>query len=137
MNFVNRRKFLANTTKLLASLGLVSLSKTSMAAQTNNDTIFVHHVLFWLKDPENPAVRQKFEKAVKDLVTIDTIRTKHIGTPASTRREVVDSSYTYSLMLTFKNKADHDSYQTHPIHDTFRGFKDMWTKILIYDSVEI
>lgn len=120
----------------MAFMGILSIPKTSMAAQTNNK-VFTHHVLFWLKNPNDAAVRQKFENALKELVTIDTILAKHIGTPASTRREVVDSSYTYSLLLTFKSKSDHDSYQIHPDHDKFRAYKDMWSKIVIYDSVEL
>ncbi len=137
MKIVSRRKFFDKSIKFLASLGLISISSPIMANTGIDEKTFIHHVFFWLKDAENPEVRKKFEDAVHELVTIETIRIKHIGTPASTRREIVDSTYTYSLMLTFKDKADHDSYQSHPVHDKFRTYKDLWSKLVIYDSVDI
>lgn len=137
MKIVNRRKFIENSTKFLASLGLVTLSVPIMANNVSDEKTFVHHVFFWLKDPLNPEIRKKFEDALHDLVTIENIRTKHIGIPASTRREVVDSTYTYSLMLTFKNKTDQDIYQAHPVHDKFRTYRDLWAKLVVYDSVDI
>ena len=137
MKIVNRRNFFNKSTKFLASLGLITISAPLMANSGIDEKIFIHHVFFWLKDAQNTEVRKKFEDALHELVTIETIRTKHIGTPASTRRGVVESTYTYSLMLTFKDKVDHDSYQSHPVHDKFRTYKDLWSKLVIYDSVDI
>lgn len=80
----------------------------------------------------------KFENGLKQLVTIETIVGKHIGTPASTNRGVIDSSYSYSLLLTFKNKEDQDIYQTHPTHLKFiEECEELWEKLVVYDSVSI
>jgi hypothetical protein len=106
-----------------------------MKKELNN---FVHHVYFWFKKPVTVKSRNRFEKALKKLVSIETIAEKHIGIPASTRREVVDRSYTYSLLVTFKNKEDHDIYQSHPIHLEFIAeCNDLWEKVVVYDSVSI
>jgi hypothetical protein len=99
---------------------------------------FIHHVFFWFKKPVNKEIREKFEKALKELVTIETIVSYHLGIPASTNREVIDSSYTYSLLTTYKNKADQDIYQTHPKHLKFiDDCHEMWEKVVVYDTVSI
>lgn len=99
---------------------------------------FVHHVFFWLKKPLTKEVRIKFEKALNELVTIETIVGKHLGTPANTDRGVIDSSYSYSLLLTFNSKEDQDIYQTHPTHLKFIAeCEDLWEKVVVYDSISI
>jgi hypothetical protein len=106
-----------------------------MAKQLNN---FIHHVYFWFKKPASKKDKTRFEEALKKLVTIETIVEMHLGVPASTRLEVVDHSYTFSLLTTFKNKDDHDIYQTHPTHLKFiEEFSDLWDKVVVYDSVSI
>ena len=99
---------------------------------------FIHHVYFWFKKPVTDQDRSRFENALKKLVTIETIVDMHLGVPALTLRDVVDSSYKYSLLLTFKNKEDQDIYQTHPTHLQFiDDFSDLWEKVVVYDSVSI
>ncbi len=101
--------------------------------------ILIHHVYFWLKNPEDKEVREQFEKALKKLVTIDEIRNYHIGVPASTEeREVVDHSYSYSLMVIFENKRAQDIYQKHPTHLEFvEQNENLWAKVKVYDSADI
>jgi hypothetical protein len=104
-----------------------------MAKQLN---YFVHHVYFWFKKSVSKKDKTRFEEALKKLVTVETISEIHLGVPASTRRDVVDRSYTYSLLTTFKNKEDHDIYQSHPTHLKFiEDCTDLWEKVLVYDSV--
>ena len=70
--------------------------------------------------------------------TIESISLLHIGTPADTDREVIDNTYHYSFLIGFEDRKGHDLYQEHPIHDKFRNeYNDMWTKVLVYDSVDI
>jgi hypothetical protein len=99
---------------------------------------FIHHVFFWLKDPSEKAVRAKFEKALMELVTVETIVSHHLGVPAQTNRDVIDASYSYSLLITFKNKEDQDIYQTHPKHLKFiNDCQDLWSRVVVYDSESI
>lgn len=98
--------------------------------------IFVHHVLFWLKNPSDEAARIRFEEALKKLVAIQTIYQYQLGKPADTRREVIDSSYQYSLLTLFKNSDDHDYYQIDPVHDRFREVvNELCTRVQVFDSV--
>ena len=44
----------------------------------------------------------------------------------------------YALVLFFPDRAAHDAYQTHPVHDRFREqCSTFWRKVLIYDSVDV
>ena len=107
-----------------------------MKKMNNLEGKFIHHVFFWLKKPVTEEVRVKFEEALEKLVTIETIVDVHIGRPAATNRPVIDSSYTYSLLLTFHNSKDQDIYQTHPVHLSFiEECGDLWEKVTVYDSV--
>lgn len=99
---------------------------------------FIHHVFFWLKEPVTLEVRSKFENALKELICTETILDSHLGIPAPTKREVIDNSYTYSLLLTFRNKEEQDIYQTHPKHLKFIDeCEDLWDKVVVFDSVGI
>jgi hypothetical protein len=99
---------------------------------------FVHHVFFWLKKTITRENREKFELGLKNLVTIEKIVGKQLGTPASTNRGVIDNSYSYSLLLTFKTKEDQDLYQIHPTHLKFiEECGDLWERVVVYDSVSI
>lgn len=99
---------------------------------------FVHHVYFWLKKPVTKEVRNKFENALKELVTVETIVEEHLGIPADTHRDVIDTSYSYSLLLTFRSKEDQEIYQKHPTHLKFiADCQELWEKVVVYDSVSI
>ncbi len=75
---------------------------------------FYHVVYFWLKEPDNQAVRNQFLSNITGFLDqVDEIVTRHLGSPAPTYRSVIDSSYTFSLILSFKNKKEQDIYQEH------------------------
>ena len=101
--------------------------------------IFVHHVFFWLINPSNKEDRISFEKSLHNFIDRSVfIKTKHIGVPAKTNREVIDNSYTYSLLVTFKDKADHDKYQEEPNHKQFiKESSRLWNKVVVFDSENI
>ncbi len=97
--------------------------------------MFVHHVFFWLKADLSVEDIQKFEEGVKALLTIEAIKLGDVAKPASTNREIIDSSYSYSLLTVFENMQAHDIYQPHPVHQNFIATcAHLWSKVLIYDS---
>jgi len=60
----------------------------------------------------------------------------HVGVPATTNRGVIDTTYTFSLLLIFNNLEDQEIYQNHPIHLKFVDeYADLWSKVIVYDSV--
>jgi Stress responsive A/B Barrel Domain len=96
---------------------------------------FIHHVFFWLKNPESVADRTQLIDGLRKLSTVETLRATHIGTPAETDRAVIDRSYDVSWFNVFDSLADQDIYQEHPIHlDFIEKNKHLWAKVLVYDS---
>ena len=135
---LNRRIFIEKSTKGMAGAGLLAAASCSKEEQKGLGKLFVHHVYFWLKDPVNQEARAKFEKAARELVTVEKIVDYHIGVPAPTNRDVIDTSYTYSILSTYRSKEDQDIYQTHPKHLKFiEECQDLWEKVVVYDSVSI
>ena len=100
---------------------------------------FKHMVFFWLKQPKDEVSRKSFETSLKKFLdSSEFIQTKHIGTPANTDRPVIDSSYTYCLMVDFLTKEDHDNYQIEPAHKLFiEESAFLWQKVIVYDSESI
>ncbi len=132
----NRRNFIENTTKGIAAAGFIPAVTGPGPEKTDLKTLFIHHVFFWLRQPVTEEIRRKFENSLKKLVSVETIVDFHLGIPAPTDRDVIDNSYTYSLLTTFRNKADQDIYQTHPTHLKFiEESQDLWEKVVVYDTV--
>lgn len=103
--------------------------------QLNN--IFVHHVYFWLNNPGSEEDAKALLTGLKKLATVETIDQHHIGTPAPTRREVIDSSYAASWLAIFKTAADQDSYQVDPIHLEFiKECSHLWSRVVVYDAID-
>lgn len=98
---------------------------------------FAHTVLIWLKDPENKQDRDKIERGMIQLIKDSQfVQSAHLGTPAGTDRPIVDNSYTFCLIVTFEDAQRQDQYQVEPAHKQFlEEHKELWSKVLIYDSV--
>lgn len=97
--------------------------------------MITHHVLFWLKADTTEEQKIAFRKGLERLEQIENINAFFVGTPAPIERAVVDTSYTFSLVIIFKNLDAHDVYQVHPIHKAFLDeFRILFEKVVIYDS---
>ncbi len=106
-----------------------------MAEEKN---VFIHHVFFWLAEPHNVEHRQLLINGLKKLSGISSIQRFHIGQPAHTKRDVIETSYSLSWCLFFANAADQDSYQMDPVHLRFVDeCKHLWKRVQVYDSVDI
>lgn len=133
----SRRRFISQATKAAALAGLGTFTVQSAEAASKKGG-FIHHVYFWLKNPENVDDRNKLVQGLRKLSKVSTIQEWHIGKPAETNREVIDRSYSISWMLIFKNKADQDKYQVDPIHlDFVEQCSPLWQKVVVYDTEEI
>lgn len=95
-----------------------------------------HHVLFWLKADITAEQKLAFRKSLSTLEQVETVKAFHLGEPSAIERAVVDSSYTFSLVLFFEDLAGHDVYQVHPLHKAFlEEFRVFFEKVVIYDSI--
>ncbi|NII24644.1 Dabb family protein [Pseudoflavitalea sp. X16] len=130
-----RREFIASTGKAAVAGGLFTLAENNTSDMAENK--FIHHVYFWLKNPDSKEDKAKLVAGLKKLATVKTIKWFHIGQPADTNREVIDRSYAVSWCLMFDNDADQASYQTDPIHLKFiEECSSLWNKVVVYDSVD-
>jgi hypothetical protein len=137
MKNASRRKFIGDSVKAATALGLITLTSNPEISMTASKNIFVHHVYFWLNNSDSTDDLKKLIEGLQKLSKVKTIKMFHIGKPAGTNREVIDSSYSVSWLLMFDSRADQDSYQTDPIHLKFIDeCKHLWKKVLVYDSID-
>ncbi len=118
--------------------GLIPAGFKSTAAEVKITGALVHHVYFWLKEPDNSEHKKTLLKALNELTKVKTIKMSHIGTPAGTEsRDVVDHSYSVSYMVLFDSQEDQDKYQVDPIHKKFVDeYSHLWNKVIVYDSID-
>jgi hypothetical protein len=135
----DRRKFIKRTATGVAMAGLFPLSKQADAGENKITGALVHHVFFWLNEPENKVHQKQLIDALNQLIKVETIKMSHIGVPASTEeRDVVDHSYSISYIAFFDSQKDQDIYQQHPIHLKFvEENLHLWKKVVVYDSTDL
>jgi Stress responsive A/B Barrel Domain len=129
-----RRTFVASAVALSASA-----ATSAMPMETKDKKQLVHHVFFWLKNPDSKEDLAKLLEGLQTLRKIETIRQMHIGVPASTeKRPVVDSSYHASELMFFDDLAGQKVYQDHAIHQKFiADCSHLWEKVIVYDSMDV
>ncbi|WP_214227395.1 Dabb family protein [Pedobacter sp. B4-66] len=134
MNKSNRRKFIGTAAALAVGTAATAMPLTSM----KKNYPVVHHVFFWLKNPDSKEDRDKLVAGVKALSKIPTVRELHVGIVASTeKRDVIDSSWGVSELMFFSDLEGQATYQTHPIHMEFiKNYSHLWEKVIVYDAVE-
>ncbi len=100
------------------------------------DSNFAHTVYFWLNNTDDAQDRAAFEKSLqKFLDTSAYAKTKFIGRPPRASRDVVDGSFTYSLIVTFDSAAAQQAYQDEAPHKLFiEESSGLWSKVIVYDS---
>lgn len=103
------------------------------------DSNFAHVVYFWLENPDKQEDRTSFETSLKKFLNTSTFaKTKFIGSPPAASRDVVDGSFTYSLILTFESAEAQKGYQDEVPHKLFiEESSKLWTKVIVYDSKTI
>jgi len=96
----------------------------------------VHVVNFWLKKDLSEKEKKNFVGFFEELRKIDVIKTLNYGIPAQTNpRPVVDNSFDYTLLVTFKDLNDITIYETHPIHlKAIEKYQHLWTKVMVKDT---
>jgi hypothetical protein len=98
--------------------------------------LFIHHVYFWLEQPQSKEDHAALLKGLQALSKVPSIQQFHIGLPASTNRDVIETSYAFSWLAVFNTKEEQDAYQVDPIHLHFvETCKHLWKKVVVYDSV--
>ena len=130
-----RRNFLAATSILGGSLAASAMPLESKQSKKQ----VVHHVFFWLKNPNSKEDLAKLLAGLQTLKRIETVKAIHIGVTAKTEeRSVVDATFSASELLFFDDLAGQKTYQDHPIHLEFiKNCSALWDKVIVYDSIDI
>jgi hypothetical protein len=99
----------------------------------------IHHVFFWLNNPDSEADKNALIAGLNTLRAIPSIQRMHVGVLASTeKREVVDTSWDVSEIMFFNGAAGQKVYQDHPIHMEFvKNCANLWKKVLVYDAQDV
>ncbi len=133
---MQRKSFL---TKLSAAAATIfGFSSFNESSKKEMKKVFLHHVYFWLKNADSKADLDQLVAGLNKLSKVSTIQNFHIGQPAATRRDVIESGYAVSWFTQFANAADQDRYQTDAIHLKFiEKCSHLWSKVIVYDSVDV
>jgi hypothetical protein len=126
----NRRTFLQK-----AGLSTLSASPLLAAPERKKD-LLVHHVLYYLKDPQSAQDEAQLLEGLEKLAQISTIQLSHIGRPARTSGDAIEKGYSLSWLCFFKNLIEEEIYQTDPIHVKFlEEHGHLWEKRVVYDAL--
>ena len=126
----SRRTFIAAT-------AAVAVAPNAGAVAVNTYPKLIHHVFFWLKNPQSKDDLAKLLAGLRTLTAIETVRGAHFGKPASTeKRDVVDNSFSASEVLFFDDLAGQKTYQDHDIHKKFvADCSHLWERVVVYDAI--
>jgi hypothetical protein len=137
MKKLSRRSFLGSST-FLSFAGAFGVLPFMDRNKQKNQGDFVHHVYFWLNNPDSAEDKAKLIEGLKTLKNIKEIRLARIGEPATTNRDVIERGYQVSWLLFFDNLEQQEVYQKHPVHLKFvENYSHLWSKVIVYDSVDV
>jgi len=131
----SRRAFVA-----AAALSSAAYTVSAGASMDNSQKKqLIHHVFFWLKNPDSKQDQAALLAGVRTLGKIESVRRLHIGVPAATeKRDVVEAGYSVSELMFFDDAAGQKAYQEHPIHKKFvETCGHLWAKVVVYDSIDV
>jgi hypothetical protein len=126
-----RRNFLQKS-GLMASAAILPITaqRTEMK--------FIHHVLFWAKNPGNAAEVAQLKNAILELGKLPVIQNVHVGSAVVTDfdKAVTEGSYTISVVMVFESAEKEKEYLYHPLHKKFIDEnKHLWGKVQVMDSI--
>lgn len=134
-----------NFFKSAAIIGISSSLLTSCSsAPTQSESSYsypsgtiIHSVYFWLEENISQNEEMDFLNFFEALKKIPGIQTFQFGKPANTTpRAVVDNSFSYNLIITFKNIEDINVYADHPDHlAAVNKYDKYWTKVQVMDTI--
>ena len=118
---------------------LILLAGCGQSQDTTMNTFdpnFAHTVYFWLKNPDKQEDKKAFETSLRKFLDNSAYaKTKFIGTPPGASRDVVDGSFSYSLIVTFESSEAQKNYQDEAPHKLFiKESEHLWDKVIVYDS---
>jgi hypothetical protein len=128
-----------NRTEFLQKSGLIAAGAALPTTAARTNMKFIHHVLFWAKNPGNAAEVAQLKNAIINLGKLPMIQNVHVGSPVVTDfdKSVTDGSYSISVVMIFESAEKENEYLHHPLHIKFIDEnKHLWGKVAVIDSQE-
>jgi hypothetical protein len=96
---------------------------------------FVHSVYFTLRE-DTPQTRAAFVAACDELLAIDGVVQLIAGErDPELARDVNDVDFDVALHIVFSDRAAHDAYQPHPVHQRLIAEnRANWERVRVFDS---
>lgn len=118
---------------IIACMLFALLATPALFAQTANNKVLRHVVLFKFTDNASAADIQKVEDAFRQLKPkIKLIKDFEFGKNNSP--EKLDQGFTHCFFVTFGSEKDRDDYLVHPDHKAFvEVLKPVLDKVLVVD----
>jgi hypothetical protein len=119
-------------------IALASTLPFAASAEPSTKMTFIHHVLFWAKNPTSTTETDQLFRALKSLGTLPMIASAHVGKPIVTDfdKSVTEASYTFSVVLVFDSAEKEKEYLYHPLHKKFiQDNMNLWGKVQVIDSL--
>jgi hypothetical protein len=115
-------------------ISVLCVFQIQVTAAASSKTI-EHIVIIWLKQPGNTHAQDTVIKASQVLKTIPGVISLRSGKAVPSQRNIVDSSFDVSLIISFINKAALDAYLVHPTHRKLLEeiMKPLVDRIRVYD----
>ena len=125
-----RRKF------ILSAPVFLGIQSANAKGLKSKKSLIVHHVLFWLKNPNSDEDKIKLIEGLRALKKIEFHRTL-IGVPVKTSgAEGEDDSYHVSLVTYFDNDKGRLAYKANPLYQSFMTeYNHLWERKVTYDTV--
>ncbi len=126
---------LKNKIIIIAAILFIILPSTAFSSQGKEDSSLTHIVICWLDKSVKDNELNIIINEAKKLTSIPLILDFSIGRAIESERSIVDDSFTFAVLMKFKNKEDMNKYLNHKIHVDFVNevLKPKVSKIVVYD----
>jgi|SRR5688572_17046604 len=118
---------------------LISISILSACTQSESSSAgtITHVVICYLKQPADPAARQKLIDASKDFRAIPGVLDVQVGKVLPSTRPIVVNDYDVGLVITYKDADAMKNYVTHPIHEKAvrEVLQPLTSRVIVYDFI--
>jgi hypothetical protein len=134
----NARHILRFILTAIAFCALAFFPIRASSAESAAKGKLMHIGLVWLKNPGNPAERQRLIDALHRFAReIPEVRAVSVGQSPPSTSQLVDSTFDVCFTMQFDDQAALDRYSKHPVHHKAaeEDFLPLSQKILFYDFI--
>ncbi|MFM1912456.1 MAG: hypothetical protein RIR51_294 [Bacteroidota bacterium] len=126
----SRRNFIKNSGIAAMGAGMINQKK-------KESMNFIHHVLFWAKNPDKKEEVDQLRNAIIELGKLPMIQMVHVGSPVITDfdKPVTEGTYSISVVMVFEDDKKENEYLYSPEHKKFiEDNMHLWGKVMVIDS---